>query len=279
MNTEFLSRYLEQKFGCVTGLELFRGEHAHSQVFRVSVDGPEPYFLKVHRSGRGYQQELAFYQQFAPALTQTPQLVDSLAAERVLLLTAVEGVPCSRLLLADRGAFHLKAGQFLRELHSLPVKDDDLNLVDALLKRLERFAAEAAEAGVKEAVQDVAIPLLEHLSQSEPLKRVPCHRDYAEHNWLGSNESNFRVIDFEHFRADYFLLDLCQMKARSWASEPGLERAFFTGYGRELSEWEARFLHLWSLLWSYSTVFWSRRHGDRRYERLGLQALRFLQGK
>ena len=278
MNTEFLSDYLEDKFGQIAGLELFRGEHPQSQVFKVSVDGQGSFFLKLHWSGRGYKQELHFYQQYAPSLGQTPKLADMIESERALLLTAVEGVPCSRLLLADRGMFHLKAGEFLKQLHSLAVEDGDIDidLVDALSQRLERFAREAAEAGAKEAIQDVAIPLVEHLSQSGPLKRVPCHSDYAEHNWLGSGECDFRVVDFEHFGADYFLLDLCQMKARAWASEPGLQKAFFTGYERELSEWEDRFLHLWSLLWSYSTVFWSRRQGDKRSERVGLQAIKFL---
>ena len=276
MNTEFLSEYLETKFGQVAGLELFRGEDAQSQVFKISVDGQGSYFLKLHRSALGYEQELSFYQTFAPNLEQTPKLCDAIESERALLLTAVEGVPCSRLLLAGRGTFHLKAGQFLKLLHSMPIDEASIDLVDALSKRLEEFAREAAEAGAKEAIQDVAIPLVEHLAQSGPLKGVPCHGDYAEHNWLGSGEDDFSVVDFENFRADYFLLDLCQMKARAWASEPGLEKAFFIGYEHELSEWEVRFLHLWSLLWSYSTVFRSRRLGDKRYERVGLQAIKFL---
>ena len=37
--------------------------------------------------------------------------------------------------------------------------------------------------------------------------RVPCHRDFTERNWLVQN-GRFTVIDFEHARLDWALVDV-----------------------------------------------------------------------
>ena len=275
-NLEAVVDFVQGVLGTVTGLQPFPGEHSHSQVIRVQSERSGNAFLKFHRTDKSFRQELGFYRKFAPKLPQVPRLLGTMEKERALLLSALEGAPCRTMLLADRGHFHHMAGKFLRTLHQLPAEDDDIEVHLALHKRLEAFEQRARPVFGEDTLSSFVAPLKQLLSAPPTLTRVPCHRDFLEHNWLTSGSEDFKVVDFEHFKLDYFLLDLCQMKARAWASEPGLAKAFFQGYGKRLNDWEAQLLQYWSLLWAYSTVLWSRDHGDKKYQKIGQKAIHFL---
>lgn len=275
-SNESLADLLGTHLPQVVGLESFPGERAESVVFRVDCGEGQFAFLKVHQSNESYRRELDFYNNFAASLEQVPRLIGFSEEQRAVLLKAVPGIPCRSLLLAGRGTFHLQAGEFLSKLHNLPASDQNSTLVSQLTNRLDRFKRPAIEEFGQDVVDQVVGPLQELMANPPELTAVPCHGDFMEQNWLCSGKQELMVVDFEEFRIDCFLSDLCQMKARAWASEPGLENAFFQGYGRDLSEWESQFLHHWSLVWSYRLVLESKVQDDKRGEKIGRRAIHFL---
>jgi aminoglycoside phosphotransferase len=273
-----LWKKVEALLGEIVLREETPGQHSHSHVFRLTAGGGSVYFLKQAASSRGFTQELAFYRDIAPQISKCPRLVEVFEEQRTFLVTALEGEPVSlgRFTFSERERAYRSAGAFLRALHSQPCETDNLELGEALLMRVAAFARQARKSFSEEEVQGVVRPLEGHLSQVKGLSRVFCHRDFMEHNWLMSRDT-FGVIDFEHSKADFFLLDLCEMAATSWLTSPGLGVAFFEGYGRRLEVWEKEFLHYWALLWSYSTLMWARRHNDDRYRVIGERAVSLLQ--
>jgi len=210
-------------------------------------------YLKVHETGRAFAQELRFYKEAHSA--GTPTLLQVFEEKKALLLSGVTGEPTSELAPEERLIAHRQAGQFLRQLHEIPLNDTDIPLNDALLSRLE--------SGRKRLGPGVPLEELQELIRQRNLTRNWCHGDFMEHNWLWNG--TIYVFDFEHAKPDYWLLDLCQLNSRVWFIDDTLKQAFWDGYGRRPDEWEERFLQLWTHLWALQTRHWALRHNDHRY--------------
>ena len=249
------------------------GEHGNSQVYRVELKTGEAVFVK-QLSARAFQQETAFYRNLAPRLKNVPRMLEADEEQRMIILTEISGTTVEAH--HDPEQLHRQAGSFLRALHGLEFQDQDtLPVSAALLKRLEAFAREAGKQlkpGYLDELKAQIRSLVPHIHS----QRVPCHRDFMDYNWLQERDGTLCVIDFEHARPDYWLLDLCKMNALVWVRSPQLKHAFFQGYGYKPSDWEESLLHLWSVIWSVGTLQWALKHGDGRYEHKGREAASVL---
>lgn len=264
---------IEARFGSVHRVTECPGEHGGSQAFRIELKTGKTLFVK-RLSTRAFQQELAFYQDFAPRLHNVPRLLATYEKKRTLILTELSGRNVSSH--PDPEEVYKQAGSFLGNLHSLEFQDpDEMPLGEALLKRLKLFTQDAGQLLETEYLKDL-VGRIESLISEAHLQRVPCHRDFMEYNWLMKSDGTVCFFDFEHARPDYWILDLCKMNALSWLEQPSLKDAFLLGYGYEPKRWEESLLQLWTVVWSVGTLRWAKAHGDRRYELLGRTASNLL---
>ena len=171
----------------------------------------------------------------------------------------------------------------MRALHTLSFEDDDpLGLPEAYAQRGSAWLGRAAGlleprlvAWVGEQVEG-AVVLLAQLRAV----RVPCHRDYSPRNWLvnlSGGKVQLSVIDFEHARPDYWLVDVERLYADGW--ESSLESAFWQGYGRAPSEVERALLGQRLALSALTTVVWAKEHHDADFELQGRKQLTALYGR
>ena len=259
----------EARYGPVHRVTECPGEHGRSQAFRVELKTGTTIFVK-RLSSRAFQQEVAFYRDFAPRLQNVPRLLEADEEKGTLLLTEIPGTAVSSH--PDPAQVYKQAGAFLGSLHSLEFRDpDEMPLKVALLKRLELFNQEAGRLLEREYLNDINLQIKSLLSDVH-LQRVPCHRDFMEYNWLLTSDGTIWFFDFEHARPDFWLLDLCKMNALVWLAKPHLKDAFLQGYGYEPKEWEESLLRLWTVVWSVGTLQWAMAHGDGRYELRGRTA-------
>lgn len=254
------SPLVHELLGEVEAVEQTPGLHPTSQCLRVVVNPRETVFLKFHKTARSFRQEHAFYRELGHRLTGVPSLLAAWSEHRALLLDSLPGCMVSSWKDIPRGTY-LAAGGFLRRLHDLPIADTDMPILQAVEKRLEAF--EARNRGLLSSLElkSVTTPIRELIDAAPPLKRVYCHRDFAEHNWLHDGEK-ISVVDFEHSKADFWLFDLCRLHALTLSANEAASQEFWSGYGRSLDRWHREFLERWSILWAYETKFWGSRHGD-----------------
>ena len=86
------------------------------------------------------------------------------------------------------------------------------------------------------------------------VRRVPCHRDFGPRNWLWDDAAGLSVIDFEHAQPGIWWVDVNRLIDESWHADPGLEDAFWLGYGRRPDAHERRLGDALRLLYAVGTV-------------------------
>lgn len=278
---------ITETFGAPVSVRFCGWDHAESLVWAVRTD-EQRVFLKQHRRVRKFRQELTMYQDVLPGLEPPfTDLVPRLLYARekpvaVLVLSAVPGRLAPNVTLSPGQDLDLyrRAGAFLRRLHDLPYDDDDpLPLSVATQQRAASWLRRCAPH-----LDEDTLAELHDFFATAPtidLPRVPCHRDYSPRNWLidlkvGLKKEatfDFAVIDFEHARADAWLVDLLKLWDGPWLEHPERETAFFGGYGRTLTERERQQFGVFAALHAVATIGWSAEHADAAYERHGRTVL------
>lgn len=176
--------------------------------------------------------------------------------------------------LSPEAAF--EAGRFSGALHRLEIEDSDpVSLERALSMRLDRFERDAVRHLRRPEVRDVVEAVRSALERERGARRRPCHRDFAPYNWLvcpaEDGSVGLTVLDFEHARMDWVLLDRARLDALVLFSNPAARAAFDRGYGAEpdretrvaLARWEAA-----------RTLVWGRMHDDELFVARGERMLR-----
>jgi Ser/Thr protein kinase RdoA (MazF antagonist) len=203
-------------------------------------------------------------------LGQLPELLDSDAEHRALLLAARPGMHPAD----DAPKPAAAAGRWLARLHALPAPNDDtLDLSEALALRLASTCRRAEVLGLP---TDAVRRGFGNPAQFAGLPRVWCHRDYRPANWLWDEHAGLSVIDLEHTRVDAAEVDLVKLTTEHWAQRPGARQAFLDGYGPTRSGcWAA----VYSLSWLHglATLCWGHRHKDPLLIGLGERVLSLLE--
>ncbi|QDV09363.1 hypothetical protein Poly30_49210 [Planctomycetes bacterium Poly30] len=265
-----LVAFVEETAGPVSRWRDASWDHAESEVWEASLQSGGRVFLKCHRQPGKFAQEREALERWAPAVGECPALLAARGQEpRALLLEAVPGEPLlsAGLTAEEECAHHERAGRWLRRLHALPFEDSDpLAIPEALTKRSETWSSRASgrvEPGlIAEIHARVSAPWP---AGAQVPRRVPCHRDFTARNWIASGDS-FHVIDFEHARADWALVDVERARSSIPAGREALWSAFLKGYGHAVNHALLDRLELHAAL---ARVVWAVEHEDAEFERSG----------
>lgn len=242
--------------------------------------------VKRPPTGRAFRQERDAHRAWLGALADVvPPLLASDERARVLVFAWSAGRPVEQLDL-PRGlerAAHARAGDVLRRLQERTAPPADrLPLALALARRGSSWLARASGILSRDETR-AAAHALDDVSCFEGERRVPCHRDFHQANWLatlaGGRLAALHVVDFEHARPDAAAVDLVRAWDGRWRERPDLRSAFFEGFGETPDGRRRRQVRLLTWLHALATVAWSAAHGDARHLEAGRDLVRRLVGE
>lgn len=97
---------------------------------------------------------------------------------------------------------------------------------------------------------------------------VPTHGDWQPRNWLIHGD-RVLVIDFGRFAWRPTETDFTRLAAQQWRAAPGLEAAFFRGYGADTREQDPQRWRITMLREAIGTAAWAYQVGDYSFESQG----------
>jgi len=234
---EFASRFLAQG-------EAVDDPSLPEHVIRLRDARGRGFVAKRHRTPERFRRERHAYTTWTAALgDHAPQLLAADPGIQALLLTDLPGVPATALTVdsSTELSIHEDAGKRLRRLHDVQPARTSPSVGPELAERLHRWIDCAA--GLLSSRERRILRRHAHaLAISIPLETAVCHLDFQPRNWI-VRAGAVHLIDFEHARIDARVRDLVRLRYRHWARRPSLQRAFLSGYGRELTNAESRALH------------------------------------
>ncbi len=224
-------------------------------------------YLKEYCEPRKYQQErLALKCAASKLVGHVPRILGHCDPSHRLLLEALPGESVETID-RPRETMFARAGQIVRELHSLPISRDPVPLDRALELRLSAQLKRQPELFNSNQLA-VIERAREELSRFHAEPRRFCHRDYQPRNWIwDSGRKEIRIIDFEHAQPDVRYADLIRL----WLPQEGIDdaerRAFFEGYGEpEFLDGESPALRSYAVVWCVTTAVWAREHRQPEFE-------------
>lgn len=228
-------------------------DRGDSRVWRVPTAETEV-FVKLSPSPNDYEREVAGYAYAARVLAphEAPRLLAADPGLQAIMTSLQPGRVVRGLTLGreEELQVHERAGNLLRRWHdsSTPASKQDRDLIRASMVDQASEAAACLEttAGHLDDKQRALIECVAHeLPQlAENLPVVYRHGDYATRNWLWDPHHGYGVIDFEMFAHGLAVEEFVWLCGAVWAPRPDLKAAYFTGYGRTLSDSEERALRL-----------------------------------
>ncbi|MFJ9901154.1 phosphotransferase [Streptomyces sp. NPDC091280] len=246
-------------------------------------------FVKLSPNPTSFGRETRALREVAPALQPgtIPLLRGADPYQRALLLSPVAGRPGTSLSLAPAGqrALHRQAGSWLRIFHGA---ESDLCVQDRRDAAAEITLARAGAAKHLERAGDLISPaqrrtVLRHATELGTVAALPVgyvHGDFQPRNWpleTDQGQAVFGSVDLERARPHAVAADVVPLVCGPWAGHPGLEEAFWTGYGRRLTGKEERVLRCLSALDAESAISWGVPHGDREIVKRGRATLARLE--
>lgn len=208
------------------------------------------YVAKQHRSSERFEQEVRAYTTYLATMRDiTAGLVAHDPSSHTLLLSYLPGIDCdgTGLTSSERSLSHHRAGAALRRLHD-GVPHGQTELVGSgLADRMRQWTRRADHAGIISHDERRRLHAWALQLSSTPMEGSICHLDYQPRNWRLHHDGVF-VVDFEHCRPDARVRDFARLEHRHWARHPQLRNAFFSGYGRLLSDAEQQLLHLFGAI-------------------------------
>ncbi|MEU6210873.1 aminoglycoside phosphotransferase family protein [Streptomyces sp. NPDC047023] len=196
-----------------------------SRVWDLEGEQGVHHHLKVSPSRKFFTRESLAYRHVVPALghARAPHLIDSLAQDLAMLLTAVPGTPAKQLGLgrAEWRAVHQQVGALCARLHEAgELERGDRAEAEASLNA----AADAAEKYLTRTgdrlTQDEQRLIRDHAARLRRVGPVPVgyiHGDNQPRNWLWS-EHGLALVDFERTRPAALVQDLVILAMASFTS-------------------------------------------------------------
>lgn len=258
-----VQRWAEQRIGPVVAVRDASHDWYRSKVWELEGSGAPHWYVKVSPSEKFFTRETRAYRHIVPVLghSRAPDLVDSRAEDLVLLLTAVPGAPAPGLALTtgEWRAVHRQAGVLCARLHEAGELDrSDRTEAEASLN----VAAEGAEKYLARTgarlTPDEQQMIRDHAAQLRRVGPVPVgyiHGDNQPRNWLVP-PAGLALVDFEHTRPAARVQDLVILAVTEWLDHPDREKAFFQGYGRDLTCAERHALRCLTALDAVNCLAW-----------------------
>ncbi|WP_055535866.1 aminoglycoside phosphotransferase family protein [Streptomyces graminilatus] len=237
----------------VTDVSWPRGD---SMVWRLVTDRDEIY-VKISPTPEDYAREVRGYAHAACALSpgEAPRLLAKAPGLRALMSSSQPGRVVRGLLLntAEELLLYNLAGELLRRWHEHPVPASPHERA-AIQESVAGQAREAAtclesitSAHLSTAERDLVRRVrdeLPHLAKELPV--VYRHGDYATRNWMWDASRGHGVIDFQKSAHGLAIEEFVWLFGAVWATRPDLEAAYFSGYGRPLTDTERQALLLFT---------------------------------
>ncbi|MEV6981733.1 aminoglycoside phosphotransferase family protein [Sphaerisporangium sp. NPDC051017] len=225
-----------------------------SRVWCVTA-GPTAAFVKLSPTETDYDREVVGYAYAARILAcqEAPRLLATDPYLKAIMSSPLPGEVVRGLPLEKEVELrvHGLAGRLLRRWHdqSDPGTEQDRQAVRAGMREQAREAAACLESTAERlnaeqrALVEAASRELPELAEQLPL--VYQHGDYSTRNWMWDAESGHHgLIDFGMAHHGNAVEDFVWLCGAVWATRPDLKAAYFTGYGRPLSDTEERLLRL-----------------------------------
>lgn len=236
------------------------------------------YVVKQHQdAGRFAQEVRAYITHLSEMRDITASLVAHDVESRTLLLSYLPGRDCDGISVSpEEGALvHHRAGAALRRLHSSSPESRTGVVGSDIAGRMGEWIARADQAGIvplddRRRLHTYALRL-----STTAMEGAICHLDYQPRNWRLHRDELF-IVDFEHTRPDARVRDFARLEHRHWARHPALRSAFFTGYGRALSDAEEDLLRLFGALEAVTALVRGHEIGDTALFTHGQALLRRL---
>lgn len=248
-------------------------------MWRGSIPGGAPAYLKWHPQERGWAQEVTAIKEWLPkipgALANWPKLIGADRDQRLLLLSALHGelVESDSTPEETRNSLHRRAGAFSKALHSLDIQDEDpIRLSSALPERLSSWLARS-HGSVPPDLEQIAVEMVGDGSLFTDDRRVPCHNDFQERNWLADGDS-FSVIDFEHAHLNHPAFDWVRLHFGCWQDYPRLRESFIAGYGAEPAWLGDGRLDAIGAIFATGSIVWGSEREEPALVNQGLSILR-----
>jgi Ser/Thr protein kinase RdoA (MazF antagonist) len=225
-------------------------------VWHLVTDRDEAY-VKISPTPEDYAREVRGYAHAVCALSpsEAPRLLAAAPGLRALMSSPQPGRVVRGLLLdtAEELLLYNRAGELLRRWHEHPVpaSPHELAVIQESVAGQAREAAACLEsitsAHLSTAERDLVRRVrdeLPHLAKELPV--VYRHGDYATRNWMWDASHGHGVIDFQKSAHGLAIEEFVWLYGAVWATRPDLETAYFSGYGRPLTDTERQALLLFT---------------------------------
>jgi aminoglycoside phosphotransferase len=232
--------------------------HGVSTVIEVRSVNGKSMIVKSPADVAKFDAELHAYVRWAPVLVgHVPELIASDRSRRLLIVSKLRGEIGDLSVATFR-----EAGRLLRLLHGAEPPTPIVGFADSCRARFDTWMQRARPGVLSGAEVDFVDQKVARLDGLPDPEGVPCHRDWQPRNWLTASDATVSVIDFGNSRVGHWFQDFERMWWTEWRTNPGLGRAFFEGYGRELSAVDREQLRATSILWLFTTIVWADEVGD-----------------
>ncbi|WP_168207517.1 phosphotransferase [Microlunatus elymi] len=213
-----------------------------------------PVALKLYQSERHFVREKHALLHWAPKLQgRAPTLFAYDDDAQTLVMSWIDG-PAGTAQSLDH---HRQAGQLTRRLHDCQPATRWTNGRDSMIEQfdnLERTGNGSVPATIWRRIRSE----LADLPVTEDLTVGPIHNDNQPRNWIVCDDDALSMIDFGKAKVGVHVFDFEMLRTGEWVGRPDLERAFFEGYGRSLTEREERVLQLREPLKAASMIIWGQ---------------------
>lgn len=225
-----------------------------SRVWRVAA-GSQEAFVKLYPTIEKFEREVRGHEHAGRALApgEAPQLLAWEPGLPAVIISALPGrvVRGLELQVEEERRVHQLAGDLLRRWHGFSTTAPS-HAEEDITASVTTQASEAAmcleqigeqlNPAERALVKDVSLELAQ---LAAGLPRAYRHGDYSPRNWLWDQPTGrHRLIDFEESAYGIAVEDLVWLCGAAWPLRPDLEDSFLTGYARDLSDAEQRFLIL-----------------------------------
>ncbi|WP_259294662.1 aminoglycoside phosphotransferase family protein [Streptomyces canus] len=216
--------------------------------------GPDAVFVKRSPSTTDYEREIQGYAYASRALAphEAPRLLAADTDLQVIMTSlqpgdVVRGLPLQAA--AERRVYEL-AGALLRRWHDHSAPASDQNLADTRASMSDQAQeATACLASTAEHLDTAQRKLVQCVAEELPqltsgLPTVFRHGDYSTRNWMWHPTHGHGVIDFAMSAPGLAVEEFVWLCGAVWVVRPDLKAAYFSGYGRPLSDTEEWVLRL-----------------------------------
>jgi hypothetical protein len=223
------------------------------------------YVVKQHHNTARFEQEVRAYSTYLTAMRDiTAGLVAYDVSDRTLLLSHLPGSDADAIGLtaSEESLVHHRAGTALRRLHDGAYTSKSAEQIGSgLARRMRQWTQRADHAGLISRNERRRLHAWARCLSDTEMEAAVCHLDYQPRNWRLHRDELF-VVDFEHARPDARIRDFARLQRRRWVRHPHLREAFFSGYGRTLSDAEDQLLHLFGAIEAVTALVRGHETGD-----------------